>query len=45
MRVFEGSQHGIVDGLHNRVRIERETRIYHEKDTEVMNFDFEKMKL
>lgn len=45
LKVFEGSQHAIVDGLNNRVRIERETRVYHEKDREVMLFDFEHMRL
>ena len=45
LKVYEGSQHTIIDAVHNRVRIERETRVYHEKDTEVLNFDFERMQL
>ena len=45
LKVFEGSQRAIVDELHNRVMIDRETRIYHEKDQEVMIFDFEHMRL
>ena len=45
LKVYEGSQYTIVDSVHNRVRIERETRVFHEKDTEVLNFDFEKMRL
>ena len=44
-KVYEGSQHAILDDLHNRVWIERETRIYHEKDTEALHFDFDNMKL
>ena len=44
-KVYEGSQKAVFDAFHNRVRIERESRIFHEKDTEVMIFDFEKMRL
>ena len=43
--MYDGSQKAIFDSFHNRVRIERESRIFHEKDTEVMIFDFEKMRL
>ncbi len=45
VKVYEGSQSTIVDSVHNRVKIERETRIFHEKDVEHLNFDFEKMRL
>lgn len=44
-KVFNGSQKAIFDAVNNRVRIERETRVFHEKDTEVLIYDFEKMRL
>lgn len=44
-KVFDGTQKTIFDAVHNRVRIERETRVFHEKDNEVLIFDFEKMRL
>jgi hypothetical protein len=42
-KVFNGSQKAIFDAVNNRVRIERETRVFHEKDTEVLIYDFEKI--
>ena len=44
-RIFEGSQSAIFDDENNRVRLERETRIFHEKDREVKLYDFDKMRL
>ena len=44
-RIFEGSQSAIIDGEFNRVRLERETRIFHEKDHEVKLYEFDKMRL
>ena len=44
-RIFEGAQSAIFDAVHNRVRLERETRVFSEKDTVVRNYDFEKMRL
>jgi hypothetical protein len=44
-KIYEGFQHAILDAEHNRVKVERETRVYHEKDTEVLEFDFEAMRL
>jgi len=44
-KVFEGSQTAIFDAVHNRVRIERETRVFHETDLEVLLYDFDKMML
>ena len=44
-RIFEGSQSVIFDDENNRVRLERETRIFHEKDREVKLYEFDKMRL
>ena len=45
MRVYEGSQSAIYDAFENRVKIERENRVFHETDTEVKLYDFNKMRL
>ena len=44
-QIFEGTQEAIFDEENNRVRLERETRIFHEKDSEVKLFEFDKMRL
>ena len=44
-RIFEGSQQVIFDDQNNRVRIEREMRIFHEKDKQVKLYEFDKMQL
>ena len=44
-RIFEGSQKSIYDAENNRVRIERENRIFKETDTVVKLYDFDKMRL
>lgn len=43
MRVFDGSQSVIFDSDSNRVRVERETRAFYDKDTRVWLYDFNKM--
>jgi hypothetical protein len=45
MRVFEGSQSVLFDADYNRVRIERESRIFYDKDTSVQLYDFNKMRM
>ena len=45
MRVFEGSQKAIFDADNNRIRLEKESRVFHEVDTEVKLYDFNKMRL
>ena len=44
-QIFEGTQEAIFDEGTNRVRLERETRIFHEKDHEVKLYEFDKMRL
>ena len=45
MKVFEGSQSAIFDADNNRIRLERESRVFHEIDTQVKLYDFNKMSL
>ena len=43
--IFEGSQNAIFDSENNRVRIEREMRVFQEADTVVRIYDFDKMRV
>lgn len=44
-RIFEGSQQVIFDDSHNRVRTDREMRIFHEKDRQIKLYEFDRMRL
>ena len=44
-RIFEGSQSAVFDSESNRVRMEREMRVFQETDTVVKLYDFDKMRL
>ena len=44
-RIYEGSQSAVFDAECNRVRMEREMRVFQETDTVVKLYDFEKMRL
>lgn len=44
-RIYEGSQSAVFDSESNRVRIEREMRVFQETDTSVKLYDFDKMRL
>ena len=44
-RIFEGSQQVIFDDQNNRVRIEREMRVFHEKDKQIKLYEFDRMRL
>lgn len=44
-RIYEGSQSAVFDAESNRVRMEREMRVFQETDTVVKLYDFEKMRL
>jgi len=43
--IFEGAQKAVFDAENNRVRIEREYRVFQETDTEVRLYDFDHMRL
>ena len=40
-----GAQKAVFDAEHNRVRIERQYRVFQETDTEVRQYDFNRMRL
>lgn len=43
--IFDGTQKVVFDAENNRVRIERETKVFEETDTVVKVYDFDKMRL